>query len=87
VYGSRGRLEAEPFQGYGGNRLYQVGRNGRQEVPYEPVNHFAAEMDDFCACILADQESRTPGEEGLQDMNILTAAYESARTGKAVKIA
>jgi glucose-fructose oxidoreductase len=87
VYGERGRLEAEPFQGYGGNRLFQVGRNGRQEVTYEPVNHFAAEMDDFCTCILADRESRTPGEDGLQDIKILTAAYESARTGQAVKLA
>jgi hypothetical protein len=28
-----------------------------------------------------------PGEEGLQDVKILMAIYESARTGKAVKIA
>jgi len=87
VYGTRGQLESEPMQGYSGNKLYRIARNTRTEVPYEPVNHFAAEMDDFCQCIAADKESRTSGAEGLKDIKIMMAAYESAREGKAVKLA
>jgi predicted dehydrogenase len=87
LYGTRGQLEAEPFQSYSGNRLWVTRGRGRTEVQYEPVNHFATEMDDFCQCILQDKTSRTPGEEGLKDTKIMMAAYESAQSGKAVKLA
>jgi predicted dehydrogenase len=87
LYGTRGQLESEPFQAYTGNRLWATGGRKREEVAYDPVNQFAAEMDDFCQCILSDKPSRTPGEEGLQDIKIMMAAYESANSGKSVKIA
>ena len=32
-------------------------------------------------------EPLTPGEEGLKDMKIIEAIYESARTGKPIKLA
>ncbi len=86
VYGTEGQLEAEPFQAYQGNRLWKSQKRNRQQVQYQPVNHFAAEMDDFSQCIQTDQPSRTPGEEGLRDVKVMMAAYESARAGKAVQI-
>jgi predicted dehydrogenase len=84
LYGTRSRLEAEPFQEYSGNRLF-IGRN-RQEFQYTPVNHFAAEMDHLCECAANDQPPLTAGEEGLKDMKIIMAAYESARTGKTLRL-
>ncbi|MGA2229291.1 MAG: Gfo/Idh/MocA family oxidoreductase [Tepidisphaeraceae bacterium] len=87
LYGTKGQLEAEPFQSYTGNHLYLTRGRGRAEVQYQPVNHFATEMDDFCQCIMSDTTSRTPGEEGLKDIRIMMAAYESAQSGKAVKLA
>jgi predicted dehydrogenase len=36
--------------------------------------------------VLKDQTPRTPGEEGLRDIRIITAIYEAARTGKTVKL-
>ena len=47
---------------------------------------FAAEMDDFAQCILNNQPTRVPGEEGLRDVKIMMAIYESARTGKTVSL-
>jgi glucose-fructose oxidoreductase len=86
LYGTKGQLEAEPFQSYTGNHLWQTRGRTRQEVAYQPVNHFATEMDDFCRCIITGADSRTSGEEGLRDITIMMAAYESARSGKAVKL-
>lgn len=86
LYGSRGRLEAEPMLNYGGNRLWLSKDRERVAVDYKPVDHFAAEMDHFADCILHDTPVLTPGEEGLADLKVITAAYESARTGKAVKV-
>jgi predicted dehydrogenase len=86
VYGTEGQIEAEPFQGYQGNRLWKTQNRNRQQVQYQPVNHFAAEMDDFSQCILSDKTSLTPGEEGLKDVKVMMAAYESVRAGKAVQV-
>jgi predicted dehydrogenase len=49
-------------------------------------NQFALEMDHFAKCILEDKQPYTPGEEGLQDMRIMEAIFESARTGKKVML-
>jgi predicted dehydrogenase len=86
LYGTRGQLESSPFQSYTNNHLYLRRGYDRQEVPYTPVDHFAAEMDALCTNIAQDTTPLTPGEEGLKDMKIMMAAYESAATGKAVPI-
>jgi len=44
-------------------------------------------MDDFARCILEGRPSMVSGEEGLKDVRIMTAIYESARSGRAVKLA
>jgi predicted dehydrogenase len=43
-------------------------------------------MDDFAQCIMNNQPSKVPGEEGLRDVKIMMAIYESARTQKPVKL-
>jgi predicted dehydrogenase len=87
VYGTKGQFESEPFLSYQGNHLWQIRGGERQELQIEPANHFASEMDDFARRILSDERPLTPGEEGLQDVKLMMAIYESARTGKVVKIA
>lgn len=49
-------------------------------------NQFTLEIDHMSYCILHDKTPYTPGEEGLQDQKIMEAIYESARTGKLVKL-
>ncbi|HEV2692930.1 MAG TPA: Gfo/Idh/MocA family oxidoreductase [Verrucomicrobiae bacterium] len=61
-------------------------RSDGQAIQMPDVDQFAAEMDDFAQCILENRPTRVPGEEGLRDMKIITAIYESVRTGKAVKL-
>ena len=62
----------------------------KQEIAHEPQleekDQFAAEMDHFALCVQKNLKPHTPGEEGLQDQRITDAIYESARTGKAVKL-
>ena len=86
VYGTQGQIESEPFLSYQGNHLWQFHGRDREEVRVDPANHFASEMDQFSDCVLRAKPTLTPGEEGLKDLKIMTAAYESARSGKAVKI-
>lgn len=64
--------------------------DGKQEVRVLPsikeAQQFALELDHFAQCILEDKTPWTPGEEGLQDQKIMEAIYESAKTGKPVKL-
>ncbi len=75
---------------YRGQQMY-VARNvgdedQRQQVNVTPKNQFAAEIDHMAECVLTDRRPRTPGEEGLQDHVVMEAIYESARTGRPVKL-
>ena len=62
-------------------------RSDDQSINLPPVNQFAVEMDDFAQCIMSGKPSKVSGEEGLRDVKIMTAIYESARTGKSIKLA
>ena len=49
-------------------------------------DQFAPELLYFSDCILRNRQPEPSGEEGLQDVRIVQAMYESAETGKAVEI-
>ncbi len=70
--------------------FYYDGNHGRRsdgkEIRLPEIDQFAAEMDDFAQCILGGKTSRVPGEEGLRDIKIMKAIYESIRTGQTVKL-
>jgi len=63
-----------------------VCETSRGPLNYQAINQQAAQMDDFAECVLTGRETPVPGEMGRRDMRIVTAIYEAARTGKAVKV-
>jgi predicted dehydrogenase len=66
---------------------YAAGKSEIKLAPsIEEKQQFALELDHFAQCILENKQPYTPGEEGLQDQKIMEAIYESARTGKPVKL-
>jgi glucose-fructose oxidoreductase len=82
VIGTKGGLHAEPATSYGGNRLRLNGR----DAGVTANNQFAAQLDHMSECVQTNQPVRTPGEMGLRDIRIIQAIYESARTGRSVRI-
>lgn len=84
TFAQRGWFGLDSAYGYGG--LYGSRSDG-EEIRLPEGNQFAAEMDDFAQCILNNRPTRVPGEEGLRDIKIMMAIYESARTGQAVNLA
>lgn len=89
---SEGTIELSPAFSYSGQQL----RTHRKAEPdshavvtnheIKEVDHFASEMDYLSRAILEGKPTRTPGEEGLADMQILAAMAQSLREGKAAKI-
>lgn len=84
----KGFVEGDPFLSYADLRLFarMPGQGERQDITPPQVDQFGAEMDFLARCILDNKQPRTPGEEGLRDLKVITALYESARSGRAVKV-
>jgi len=52
----------------------------------EPVNTYQAEIEEFGQAIIDGRETLISGELGLRSQKVLTACYESARSGVVVEI-
>ena len=83
VFAENGWFELEPAYLYDGIRGR---RSDGGQIHFPSIDQFAAQMDDFAQCILNNQPTKVPGEEGLRDVRIMMAIYEAARTGMNVKI-
>jgi predicted dehydrogenase len=86
VYGSKGWLEVGSF-GYEGLRLqanYSSGVKGAPATVLDEQNtekdpkQFTRESDHFTECILQNKTPKTPGEEGLRDMQCMQQIYKAA---------
>ncbi len=78
----KGFIQLEPAYAYAGIKGETT--QGKLDLPH--VSQQALQMDDFALCIRTGNKSRVPGEMGLRDVKILTAIYESARSGQRVEL-
>ena len=80
----KGEIRMSPYQSYAGLR----GRSPSGEIhfPYDIPWQQAKQMDDDAMAIMQNKPMMVPGEEGLRDIRIVEAIYESAKTGKRVAI-
>lgn len=92
IEGTEAWAELAPAFAYHGIKMKfsYYSKEEKMEMGHEPQleekDQFALEMDHFALCVQQNLRPHTPGEEGLQDQRITDAIYESARTGKAVKL-
>ncbi|HEY0310926.1 MAG TPA: Gfo/Idh/MocA family oxidoreductase [Allosphingosinicella sp.] len=88
VYGTSGKMNADPGCFYGGNRLVLGGMPGEREPKIVEIDQFAREMDWMADVVRGRAPMVSPGEEGLQDMRLMHAILESvARGGATVRTA
>ena len=83
VNADRGWFELDPAYYYDG---IKGTRSDGKPLAFAQIDMFAAQLDDFARCIMERRPSIVPGEEGRRDVRVMTAIYESIRTGRAVKI-
>jgi predicted dehydrogenase len=84
VQAEKGSFGLDPAYLYHGIKGW---RSDRKPLNFPQVDQFATEIDDFALCVLNNKPTQVSGEHGMQDVRILQAIYESARTGKAVELA
>lgn len=76
MIGEKGFAELSPAFGYGPIK----GRTHLGEMQIQDVTHQAAQMDGLADCILNGKpDPNMTGEEGLKDMIVIDAVYESIR--------
>ena len=78
-----GRFGLEPALYYHGIKGF---RSDGKPFAFPDIDQFAAEMDDFAACVRSGKPTRVPGEEGLRDVRIIEALYRSAATGRDIRL-
>jgi predicted dehydrogenase len=87
IVGTKGQLHVDPAYEYAEGLAYELtvdGRTTRKRIGKR--DQFAPELLYFSDCILKNRVPEPSGDEGLQDVRIVQALYESAETGKAVSI-
>jgi len=82
VFCEKGQIDMEPATGYHGIKM----RTGTTPITFPDMDQFAAEMDHLSECAMSGKDPLTPGEEGLKDLRIMEAIYESARGGKTIDL-
>ena len=84
VTGTKGRIRYEVF----GRDVAVESKEGTGSYPVEPeIRGMKAMMRDFIGAIAEGREPIMNGREALDDLAVVLAAYESARTGAPVRVA
>ena len=87
IVGTKGHLHADPAYEYAEGLEYKLTIDGNTRTKsVGKRDQFAPELLYFSDCILNDTQPEPSGEEGLQDVRIVEALYESARRQRTVRI-
>jgi glucose-fructose oxidoreductase len=87
LVGTKGNVRVDPAFEYAEGLACEItvnGRTTRKRIPQR--DQFAPELLYFSRCILEGLEPEPSGTEGLQDVRVVQALYESANTGKSVSL-
>jgi predicted dehydrogenase len=87
LVGTKGALTADPAYEYASGLKHQV-TIGEKTITrrFPKRDQFAAEITYFSDCILRNREPEPSGLEGLADVRVVRAIYESTNQGRAVKL-
>ena len=100
VFFERGWLELDPATDYYRHNMkisHPVPKRGQEpgdvvefesvteDVPITPKNQFALQLDHMAECVLQNRTPKTPGEEGLRDVQLIETIYRAAREGRTIK--
>ena len=85
---SRGYVELDPATSNGNLRMKVKQENPREirERFLSNVDQIVAEFDHFATCILEDRPPLTSGEEGLKDLKVIQAIYQSVREQRPIQV-
>lgn len=85
VIGTKGVLRVDPAYEYAIPLSYKLTIDGKTKTKNFPKrDQFAPELAYFSQCILSNKQPEPSGIEGLNDVEIINAIYESAKSRRSV---
>lgn len=87
LVGTKGHVRLENAYEYQGELkcMTTIGEKKTEKI-FKPGDQFAPELIYFSDCIIHDRAPEPSGNEGLADVRIINAIYESAEIGRAVRV-
>ncbi|MDQ3197494.1 MAG: Gfo/Idh/MocA family protein [Burkholderiales bacterium] len=87
VVGTKGDLRLDPGYEIAAELTHRLTIGGKtRKRAFARRDQFAPELLYFSNCVLNDETPEPSGKEGLADVRIITALYQSIKTGKPVKL-
>jgi glucose-fructose oxidoreductase len=87
LVGTKGILTADPAYEYAQAIKLELTKDEKKtKRTFAKRDQFAAELVYFSNCVLRKQDPEPSGVEGLADVRVVQAAYESAHTGKMIEL-
>ncbi len=87
IVGAKGHVHVDPAYEYAEGLKYTVTIDGKKRTKsIGKRDQFAPELLYFSDCIQKDRQPEPSGEEGMQDVRIVEALYESARKRRPIAL-
>lgn len=87
VVGTVGDLRVEPAYEYAAKLAHHLTLDGQtKKTTFPGCDQFAPELIHFSRCIQKGEDPEPDGWEGLADVRIIQALYQSAREGRAIDL-
>jgi glucose-fructose oxidoreductase len=87
IVGTKGSLRVEPAYEFAGDLKHVLRVEGKESKrTFKKRDQVAPEILYFSRCILEDREPEPSGREGLADLRVIHALYESIRSGRPVQL-
>ena len=87
LVGTQGSVHAEPAYEYAESLRLKTTIDGKsQERDFGKSDQFGPELAYFSNCVLRNKKPEPSGEEGLADVRVICALYESLRKGAPIRI-
>jgi predicted dehydrogenase len=88
VLGTKGRLRVEPAFEYSAPIRHELISGSKKKVKkFAKRDQFAPELLYFSKCILENRDPEPSGVEGMADVRVIQAIYQSARKGVPIRLA
>lgn len=86
IVGTKGRIVLEPAYEYSEGLKQTVTIEGKtEEKSFPKTDQFGGEIEHFSECILEGREPEPSGVEGLADVRIIEAIFDSDASGRAIR--
>lgn len=87
LLGTAGNLCVDPAYDYASALVHHLTKDDKTtKKRFKKRDQFAPQLQYFSDCIRQDRQPEPNGREGLADVNIIEALYESAMTGRSVRL-